>query len=225
MGEGFQFLDIIFFAMVAAFILLRLRSVLGKRAGREKSPREMLSRDSNEDNVVPLPDRSEWGEETSPEAGTEEGEMLMTADLTQVKVADPRFNETDFLAGARVAYEMTVTSFAGGDTDTLRPLVNDEVYKNFANSIQEREQRSETLETTLLAIKTAEIIEANMSGDVAAVTVKFVSEMVNLTRDAEGEIISGDPRDVREVTNIWTFARNTEARNPNWILIATRTPN
>ena len=225
MGEGFQFLDIIFFAMVAAFILLRLRSVLGRRTGREKSPREMLSRDSNEDNVVPLPDRSEWGEETSPEAGSEEGEMLMTAGLTQVEVADPQFNETDFLAGSRVAYEMTVTSFAGGDTDTLRPLLNDEVYKNFANSIQEREQRSETLETTLLAIKTAEIIEANMSGDVAAVTVKFVSEMVNLTRDAEGEIISGDPRDVREVTDIWTFARNTKARDPNWILIATRTPN
>ena len=225
MGEGFQFLDIIFFAMVAAFILLRLRSVLGRRTGREKSPREMLSRDSNEDNVVPLPDRSEWGDETSLEAGSEEGEMLMTAGLTQVKVADPQFNETDFLAGSRVAYEMTVTSFAGGDTDTLRPLLNDEVYKNFATAIQEREQRGETLESTLLAIKTAEIIEANMSGDVAAITVKFVSEMVNLTRDAEGEIISGDPRDVREVTDIWTFARNTKARDPNWILIATRSPN
>ena len=211
--------------MVAAFILLRLRSVLGRRTGREKSPREMLSRDSNEDNVVPLPDRSEWGEETSLEAGSEEGEVLMTAGLTQIKVADPQFNETDFLAGSRVAYEMTVTSFAGGDTDTLRPLLNDEVYKNFANSIQEREQRGETLETTLLAIKTAEIIEANMGGDVAAITVKFVSEMVNLTRDAEGEIISGDPRDVREVTDIWTFARNTKARDPNWILIATRSPN
>ena len=101
--------------------------------------------------------------------------------LAGVRIADPTFDEKDFLVGARIAYEMIVSSFASGDTDTLRPMLNDEVYKNFATAIQEREQRGESLETTLLAIQTAEIIEASAGDDIAVVTVKFTSEMIKLS--------------------------------------------
>ena len=228
MGEGFQFLDIILFAMVAGFIFLRLRSVLGRRTGQEKPPADVIARRSaedSEDEVAQLPDREGWAEEDNAEASAAEGEVLVTAGPTQIKVADPSFDQSDFLAGARVAYEMIVASFANGDTDTLRPLLNDEVYEDFLAAIRRRERNEETLETTLLAITSTDLIEARMAGTTAEVTVKFVSEMVNLTRDAQGEVVSGDPRAVQEITDIWMFARDHRTRDPNWILIATRSSN
>jgi len=228
MGEGFQFLDIILFAMVAGFIFLRLRRVLGRRTGHEKPPPDVIARsgaEESEDNVVQLPDSKDWAEESTAEASAGEGEVMVTTGLTQIKVADPSFKQNEFLAGARVAYEMIVTSFANGDTDTLRPLLNDEVYEDFLAAITRRERKEETLETTLLAIKSTDVIEAQMAGAVAEVTIKFVSEMVNLTRDAQDEVVSGDPRAVQEITDIWTFARDLVSRDPNWTLIATRSSN
>lgn len=228
MGEGFQFLDIILFAMVAGFIFLRLRSVLGRRTGHEKPPPDVIARrgaEDSEDTVVQLPDAEGRAEDSNAEVTADEGEVMVTAGLTQIKVADPSFKQGEFLAGARVAYEMIVTSFAAGDTDTLRPLLNDEVYDDFLAAIMRRERTEETLETTLLAINSTDVIEARMAGETAEVTVKFTSEMVNLTRDAQGEVLSGDPRAVQGITDIWTFARDLAGRDLNWTLIATRSSN
>ena len=228
MGEGFQFLDIILFAMVAGFIFLRLRGVLGRRTGHEKPPADVIARrraEDSEDNVVQLPDAEGQAEEDNAEATADEGEVMVTAGLAQIKVADPSFKKGDFLAGARLAYEMIVTSFANGDTDTLRPLLNDEVYEDFLAAIRRRERKEETLETTLLAINSTDVIEARMACEIAEVTVKFVIEMVNLTLDAQGDVVSGDPRAVQEITDIWTFARDLAGRDPNWTLIATRSSN
>ena len=132
---------------------------------------------------------------------------------------------TEFVEGARMAFEMIVTSYASGDRETLRPLLSDEVYENFAGAIVDRESRSETMEMTLVGIREAEVVEASMDGRVAFVTAKIVSEQIEVVRDAAGEPVSGDPTKVSTVTDIWTFARNTRSRNPNWTLVATEAPN
>lgn len=223
MGDGLPFLDIIFFAMVAAFLILRLRSVLGRRTGNERerqdpfSPKPEAEKDA--DNVVALPQRAKLAAdlENAPPGS-------VAAGLTQIKLADPGFEEKQFIKGARAAFEMIVKAFANGDKETLRPLLANDVYDRFISAIDSRMARKETLETRLLSLNAADIIEARMKGAVAEVTVEFVSEQVNLTRNAEGEVIDGDPDEIESVVDIWTFRRDTRSDDPNWLLSATRTP-
>jgi predicted lipid-binding transport protein (Tim44 family) len=219
-------------AMVAAFLVFRLRSVLGKRTGHERPPHDPYAgredararpeaQDAGDDTVVALPDRSG---DRAPKSDIPE-DSPAAGGLRDVQAADGNFAAGEFLEGARMAFEMIVTSFAAGDRDTLRPLLSDEVYDNFAGAIEAREGRDETMEMTLVGIREAEILEANMDGRVAFLTVKIVSEQIEVVRDAGGEPVSGDPTKVATVTDIWTFARNTRSRNPNWTLVATEAPN
>ena len=127
-----------------------------------------------------------------------------------------------FVGGARSAFEMIVHAFASGDTATLRPLLSDEVYERFAEAIRHRVEAKETHETTLVAIKSADIEEAELNGRTAFVTMKFVSDQINVTRTADGQIVDGEPDHVVEKTDFWTFARNTRSQDPNWLLVATR---
>jgi predicted lipid-binding transport protein (Tim44 family) len=223
MDGGFPFFDIIIFAAIAAFLVLRLRNVLGRRTGHQSRPdREPFQpgrvEDQVSDKVVHLPDR------TSEERRAGE-ESPLGAGITQIKVADPSFEQGSFLVGAKTAFEMILNAFARSDAETLRPLLSNEVYEDFAGAIKARREADHTLETTLVGITTADIIEAEMQGRTAFVTVKFVSEQVNVTRDSDGKVIEGDPGHVTEVTDIWTFARNTRSRDPNWTLVATSSPN
>lgn len=227
MNEGFQFLDIILFAMVAAFLVLRLRSVLGRRTGNEERPRDMAARreNENEGNVIELADRTESDDDGEDLARDAESDDPLVAGTAQIRLADPNFDVNEFQGGARSAFEMIVHAFATADSGTLRTLLSEEVAENFQNAIKERLEAGETLETTVIGVKSAEVIEAEMRGRDATVTMKFVSEQVNVTRDTEGRVIEGDPNQVTDITDIWTFARNTRARDPNWKLIETRSPN
>jgi predicted lipid-binding transport protein (Tim44 family) len=144
--------------------------------------------------------------------------------LAQIKVADPRFNENEFLSGARMAFEMILGAFATGDTGALKPLLSPEVFGNFTQSIREREQAGETMELNVVEIRAAEIVEAYMAGRTAHLTVKFVSEQIVIVRNDKGEIIEGDPQSGTETTDFWTFARDTRSPNPNWTLVATGAP-
>ena len=119
---------------------------------------------------------------------------------------------------------MIVASFADGDAKTLRPLLSNDVFEDFAGAIREREEQNQTLETTLVGIKEAEVEEAELQGRTAFVTLRFVSEQINVIKDSEGRIVEGDPSEVTQITDIWTFARNTRSRDPNWTLVATRSP-
>ena len=222
MNEGIQFLDIIFFALVAAFILHRLRRMLGRRTGHERPQREPFRRSQavTDDNVIELADRSETEAEAGAEPAPQPGSAA--AGLAQIKAADSRFEADQFLSGARGAYEMIIAAFAQGDTTALRPHLNDEVYDNFASAIGEREEHDRTLDSTLVAIKSADIVEASMRGRTAQIAVTFVSEIVNVVRDRSGEVLEGDPTAAREVTDIWTFARDSRSMDPNWTLIETR---
>ena len=225
-GDGLAFFDIIFFALVAGFLILRLRSVLGRRTGNETRERwtpRLPPRGpaapgpaaaAPSDKVTVLPPRP------AQPAPAPVGSPLEAA-LAQIRQADPNFEPQHFAEGARAAFEMIVGAFAQGDTATLRPLLSPEVFDNFAAAIKGRQDAKQTLETTLIGIKSADILEARMEGRTAFVTMKFVSEQVNVTRNAGGEIVDGDPNRVAAVTDVWTFARNTRSSDPNWALVQT----
>ena len=218
MGSGV--LDIILFAVIAAFFVFRLRSVLGRRTGNERPPSEVFGSRGGQDNgnVVKLPDRSR--DDTVSEDGLSELEQ----GVAQIRSVDESFDPAGFADGAKIAFEMIVTSFANGDKDTLRPLLNDEVYRDFSRAIDTREEIGETLESTFVGIRKSEILAAELQGTMASVTVKFVSDQINIVRDADGNVIEGDSNHVEEITDIWTFARNTRSRDPNWLLVATQSP-
>ena len=227
MSDGFQFIDIIFFAMIAAFLVLRLRSVLGRRDGHEQRFRDRFQNQQNEtaeEKVVPLRDRSEPRRDEAfakeaPAAGNNADPL--TRGLAEIRRADSRFDAAEFVAGARGAFEMILEAYAKGDSQMLKPLLNPEVFANFSQAIRDREQAGESLEDTLVGIKSADIVEAELDGQTANVTVKFVSEQINVTRDESGDVVDGNPNAVIEVTDFWTFARDSKSRDPNWTLVAT----
>lgn len=236
MGSGFQALDIILFAMIAAFILLRLRSVLGRRTGHERRRPNPMAKEAPDhaeprrsDNVVELPgpasEKADASFEPAEPADTAVSDDPVAAGLTQIKIADSSFESQHFLEGARAAFEMIVQAYAAGDVKTLRNMLNDEVYDRFSGAVADRDKAGETLETTLIGIKTADILEARVDGRTAFITVKFLSEQVNVTRGKDGAVVDGDPNHVAQIVDIWTFARNTRARDPNWTLVETRSPN
>ncbi len=227
MGSGFQILDIIVFAVIAGFLVLRLRNVLGRRTGNERPPPAAFgtrpgpeAKEAPADTVVRLPQRD------GPRRPVETGPEPLAGALTQIKIADPSFDKEGFLKGARAAFEMIVDSFAKGDRETLRVLLSDEVYGNFTRAIGAREAKNESLEVTLVGVREANLIEAAMDGRVATLTVKFVSEQIKVTRDAKDQVVDGTPGRVATTTDIWTFARDTKnRRDPNWKLVATEAAN
>ena len=224
MGEGFPFLDIVLFAMVAAFIVLRLRSVLGRRPGNGRRRAAAPPRQGAEENVVGLPDHTPDADDPTEPEDASEGEDAVAAGLADVRRADRRFDAEEFLRGARAAYEMVVAAYAAADDAVLRQLLSDEVHENFAGAIRERTAQGHTLETTLLAIRATEVVGAGLSDGVAEITVRFVADVINVTREESGAVVAGDPDQAQEVTDFWTFAREVRDRDPNWKLVETRSP-
>jgi predicted lipid-binding transport protein (Tim44 family) len=220
MSGGLGFIDIILFAMLAAFLIYRLGSVLGKRTGNEQKRPDLfgagVKREADpEENVISLPER-----------GVEPEQVLSPLDegLAAIRSVDQNFDPGEFAQGANAAFEMIVEGFARGDTETLRNLLSDEVFSNFATAIQEREVANQSHETTIVGVETAEIVEAELDDWTALVTMKYVSEQVNVTRDEDGSVADGDASAVLRITDIWTFAREVNSSDPNWALVATRSP-
>jgi predicted lipid-binding transport protein (Tim44 family) len=239
MTEGFPYVDIILFAMVAAYLVYRLRSVLGRRTGNERRRNGALSsrRTGTEadETVVKLPNRGKDQRERERAEPVKTVEELVKEDakvvasdaqdgIAQIRAKDPAFSGQEFVIGARTAFEMIVGAFAKGDRKQLRRLLSEEVYANFNQEIETRENAKHEAETTLVGIESATIVEARMADSEAFITVEFVSEQVNVTRDSESRVIEGDPNEVCRVIDVWTFSRDTASRNPNWLLVATRNP-
>jgi len=228
MGD-FQYFDIILFAMIAAFLVLRLRSVLGRRTGNERR-RELFVR-----RTAPIADKPAPEKMATP--GDPDKDMTSLAPagkpadavadgLSRIRRADPSFDPSQFLEGARTAFEMIVSAYAKGDKAGLRPLLSDEVYQPFAATIDERAAAKETFETSDLRLDDAEIVDAdlvdaNLAGRTARVTVKLASRQINVTRAMDGSIVDGDPDHPVEKTDYWTFVRDTGSADPNWVLVAT----
>jgi predicted lipid-binding transport protein (Tim44 family) len=239
-----SFLDILLFAAIAAFLVFRLRNVLGKRVGRERPDDERNDRlgaggrgpgtgrgDPDRDKVVHLPDLTGKpdlgipGLESDPEPEVPAAPGSVKAGIQKIRAADPSFTGEGFVTGARAAFEMIVQAFADGDLKALKPLLSDTVFDQFRQAIKAREAAGQRLETTLVGLDAVDILEADLRDREAIVTLSFKSEQVNVVRDKDGEPVDGDPARVDKVTDIWTFSRNTRSRDPNWTLIATRSPN
>ena len=232
-----MFFEILFFAVVAGFLGWRLYSVLGRRTGHEKpfdpfrtkEPEAPATVSDREGNIRRLPEPAARPDRVDRDRRKLEAAIAGVAGdvrrgLEEIRSADPKFDMVDFVVGARVAFEMIVGAFAQGDTKALRPLLSDQVYGNFAGAIEERNRNKERHETTLVGILSADIAGAALKGDEAHVTVKFVSQQINVTKDQEGRIIDGDPSEVANITDIWTFSRPVKSRDPNWVLAATESP-
>jgi len=226
--QGSGLLEIVLLAMVAGFLVLRLRRVLGRRTGHQpppdRFPREV---DDSGDTVIQLPDRGRNDDESA--ADDESGPpppprptVGQPSGMTQIKIADPTFKEDEFLEGARMAFEMILDSFAEGDKKRLKSLLGSVVYDGFANEIDRRERAGERLETTLVSFVLADITNAVMTSRKARLTVKFMTEQVNVLRDSDDKVVEGDAAAVTKITDIWTFERDTRGRDPNWQLIETR---
>src|SRR5271166_10187 len=207
MGE-FQYFDIILFAMVAGFLVLRLRSVLGRRTGNERR-RDLFPRRAAPaaDNVATLvePDKR-----LAKPAGEAPPADVVAEGLNRIQRADPSFDASHFIEGARTAFEIIVAAFAKGDKAGLRPLL-----------IDEGVAAKETLETQIERLNTVDIAEAGLADRTAQVTLKLVSHQINVTRAMDGSIVDGAPGQPVEKTDYWTFARDTRATDPNWVLVAT----
>lgn len=218
MGDLPHYFDIILFAMVAGFLVLRLRSVLGRRTGNERR-RDLFVRGPGTagDKVVPMAPRVTPAALSSapPPANTVAG------GLAQITAADPGFEAPAFVDGARGAFQLILDAFAKGDKAALRPLLSDDTYRSFTLAIDEREAAKETLETRIAKLKDVDIVEAGMDGRDARVTVKIVSDQINVLRAHDGSVVDGDPQNVIEKTDTWTFARDTRSADPNWQLVAT----
>ncbi len=227
--------DLILLALIAVFIFLRLRNVLGSRDGNEDNrnhrdrfdddPRDQYDDTNNDDNVIHLPG-SQYEPEPAPaheEVNEIEPVGPVQRALADIMSADPNFDQHGFAEGARTAFEMILSAFAEDDRETLKNLLTAEVYQNFAAALDARTAAGETLETTLVGVNSIEIVDAALENQNAEVTVRIVSEQVNVTTDANGEVVDGDSNYIDTITDIWTFERDIQSQSPNWFLKATET--
>lgn len=222
MADFPHYADIILFAMIAAFLVLRLRSVLGRRTGNERR-RDMFIRQADQarERVVALGQRRPAPPTPTPPPTLEAQPESVAAGLAQIRAADRGFESAAFLEGARGAFGIIVDAFAAGDKDRLRPLLSDEVFGRFAVAIDERKAAGETMETRIVSVGEVDIAEAGMEGTIARVTVKLVSSQINVLRAHDGSIVDGDPEKPVEKTDFWSFTRDTRSSDPNWVLVAT----
>lgn len=229
MSEAFPYIDIILLAMIAAFVALRLRSVLGRRTGNERRPSEEAQQRYSD-----TPREGPNGGDTPVDVADVEGmpapdyRMILSPSSTAfdgieaIRDKDPAFDVDQFAAGARGAYELILTSFWSGNLDELRPFVSDAVFEDFKAAADALEKEGQTLDNSLERVRKIEFVDAGLEdGKTAEITLKFTSDVRLMTKDSEGRIIAGDPVDDAEAIDRWTFERDLTSADPNWTLIAT----
>ncbi|HEY4846606.1 MAG TPA: Tim44/TimA family putative adaptor protein [Methylocella sp.] len=244
MQNSFDMTTIVF-ALLAAFVVWKLRSVLGTRNGAEKPPSNPFASrapggsgarrgdaDSGDsgNRVIPLPGAAEPPVAVAPalakddrwKPNAEPGSKAW-AGLDAIAAADSAFAIKPFAEGAKSAYEMIVTAFAEGNREVLRNLLSPEVFESFAAALAEREKRGEKVTTTFVSIDKVMIDDAGLKGRIAEIKIHFTAQMITATRDQAGTVIDGSPDKVVQIDDIWTFARDTGSRDPNWKLVATET--
>jgi predicted lipid-binding transport protein (Tim44 family) len=215
-------MEILFFAALTGYMIFRLWSVLGKRTGFEAPPPSKPSH-KDEDNVITLPIRGaqkapspqENPSPTAFDSSIEDG-------LKKIQAVDPKFSLDHFLRGAVTAFEMIVEAYARGDTGTLKSLLNSSVYKSFIGALQDREEAGQTVETKIVELKDPQVVSIDIKGKREQITLKFVSEQIIVTKDAEGKVLDNPAHLTLTMKDIWTFSRLIGAKDPNWVLVATR---
>jgi len=225
----------IIFLALAVFIFLRLRNVLGQRTGSERPPFDRAARNAvqgaPDSNVVPIPGKIIDQAPLAPSAEVtpaserwkdlaEPGSTLALG-LDAIVAQDSSFDPRHFLSGARSAYEMIVLAFANGDRRALRDLLSSEVFESFDAVIKDREKHEQKTETRFVSVDKAQLVGAEARDRTAQLTVRFVSQMISVTRDKAGVIVDGSADTVADITDVWTFARDMTSRDPNWKLVGT----
>lgn len=235
-----QDLDIstIVFAIVAIFVVFKLRSVLGTRSGPQRPPVDPAPPRPQTDfqsapaagNVVPLGVAGKAGgrmEEAAPAPerwkGFAEPGSALAAGFDAIAAADRGFAPDRFISGARAAYEMVVAAFAAGELPTLRRLLAPDVLANFEAAIRDRLAAGRTMTTTLVSIDSADFVEARLAGSLAVVAVRFAAKLATATREASGAVVEGSASEVADHRDVWTFTRDVRSHDPNWLLAATQT--
>lgn len=224
--------------VIAAVVFLRLRTVVGRRTENDEARIERYRSQRSaqaqapEGKVVTLPRREPVAVDAQTSEATADRDLRLTKfaggnaqiarGLIDIASKDASFDPVEFMKGARAAYEMIVMGFAEGNRNLLSDLLSPEVFSGFAQAIHTREQARQTVEQSFVGISSADLVEAELAGPMAQVTVRFVSELITAVRNTAGEVVSGDPKRIKEVTDIWTFARDVTARDPNWRLVATQ---
>jgi len=198
MNYSFEYIDIILLAMIAGFIFLRLRGILGKRTGFEGKPATQFDKILNEAVVKKAPKQSEVFDERA---------------------------QKEFLKGAKIAYETIITDFSDNDNKITnsKPLLNKEIYNQFNEALKERSSRGHHAEITFIGINSAVIKEHKKVENVLNVTVDFIAEIITCIKDKDKKIISGDPEKIKKIYDTWVFSRNLTSVNPNWQLVNTLT--
>lgn len=224
--------------VVAVIVLFQLRSVLGRRTGNERPPFDPYSRSEKVENkgvaqregtVVTLPGRRDPVviDSTAEDKYAVVDKVVppndpANADLRRIRDADRNFDPAEFLQGMQVAYEMVLTAFAEGDRKTLRGLLSQEAYAGFDSAITEREKRGETMKSAFIGLNEAKIVSGAVKDREVLLTVRIVSQLISSVTDSSGQVIDGDPEAVVEVRDLWTFARDTRSRDPNWKIVETQ---
>jgi predicted lipid-binding transport protein (Tim44 family) len=202
MSEAFQYIDILILAIIAGIVLLRLRSVLGRRTGHEKT------------------DKSSYNYET-PQTSKEEKVIPIEPQTLSSTREDGWFDSDDFLRGAANAYETIVTNFENGNKDALKPLLSDDVLNSFSSVIDARNSNNETVEFNFIGIEKSEIVHKDLKKNPMEVTVRFISEMITCIKNSKDEVISGSLNQVQKITDVWTFEKFKDKKSSNWLLAAT----
>ena len=194
MNYSFEYIDIILLAMIAGFIFLRLRGILGKRSGFEGKPSSQLK------------------------------EVVKKINVEQNKKINDKFDDNaqkDFLKGAKIAYETIITDFSDNDNKitNAKPLLNKDIYNQFDDALKERAKRGHFAEITFIGVNKAEIKEHKKIGNISNVTVDFIAEVITCIKDKDKKIVSGDPEKIKKIYDTWVFSRDTTSANPNWQLV------
>ena len=195
MNYSFEYIDIILLAMIAGFIFLRLRGILGRRTGHKESV-----------------------DSSFPHDFLAEKKLKNKSDQI---IFDEKAKEA-FLKGAKIAYETVITNFASGNLKSIKYLLDKKVFDQFNESLKERENKGYMSETTFVGIDSASIKEHNKINSILEVTVDFVSEIISCVKDKDNKILSGDPEKVKKVFDTWKFKKDSRSNNPNWLLIDTQ---
>ena len=194
MNYSFEYIDIILLAMIAGFIFLRLRGILGKRTGFDGKPPHQFQ------------------------------EVLKKVKNVEIKKSTEKFDEKaqkEFLNGAKIAYETIITDFSDNDNKitSSRPLLNDKILDQFKKALEERSSRGHHAEITFIGVNSATIKEHKKTGNILNVTVDFIAEIITCIKDKDKKIISGDPEKIKKIYDTWVFSRDTTSGNPNWKLV------
>ena len=194
MNYSFEYIDIILLAMIAGFIFLRLRGILGKKTGFEEDINSSFAHEA-----PPAKPRADLNANTFDENAKKE-----------------------FVKGAKIAYETIITNFAKGKLKDVKSLLDKNVYQQFEEAIKDRDAKNYSSETTFIGINSAEVKNHQQNKNMLEVTIEFVSEIISCVKDNDNKIVSGDPEKIKKVLDTWKFSKDSRSSNPNWLLIDTQ---